>query len=157
MVPDPFLLSVVFQTGGGDQAAPHTLQPSASACFAVAISGTVGIGLVSVSGSDPSLRRSLGCPTWMRRSESPRPFLASNSWSAMSSLILPPKKTADAPNPSIDCFWSDQVTVTSCGAGFVGVGDELLEHAAKLARATVESHDPQSIFVFICTCSGAAR
>src|SRR4051812_47364774 len=65
-VPDPFLLLVVFQIGGGVHAAAQTWQPRTIACWAVVISGAVGIGAEPVAGSEPSLCVSAGTPIIVR-------------------------------------------------------------------------------------------
>ena len=54
----------------------------------------------------------------VRTSESPIPFLASKSWSACASVMLCPKNAEDAPNPSIVCLTSAQLTVTSLFCAF---------------------------------------
>ena len=47
---EPYLLLVVFQMGGGVQAAAQTLVPRRVACWAVMSSGAVAIGIGAVRG-----------------------------------------------------------------------------------------------------------
>ena len=108
------MLLVVFQMGGGVQAVAQTLVPRRVACSAVISPGALAIGIALPStGSEPSSWMSSGNPMMVRSRLSPIPFLASNSWSATSLVMVSPKNAEEAPNPSIVCLVSDQRIVTS--------------------------------------------
>ena len=77
-MPDPFLLLVVFQIGGGVQAVAQ-IWPPKLAWSAVVSPGAVATGTAPSAGSEAGVWVSAGNPIIVRSRLRPMPFFASNS------------------------------------------------------------------------------